>query len=143
MLPKDFPKYSIVHSFSRRFRIKRIWEKVLSQFVKISRIKASDNEHPSYSRIDLHSVKTTRACEQRDIGGGKKGRKRYRVVDIQGNLVHGTVYDANHSRGVQCFLRDSAKYPTLKSVFVDFGYGKTMLAFVGNGLNKTIKISEP
>ncbi|PPE03272.1 hypothetical protein [Holospora curviuscula] len=62
-------------------------------------------------------------------------------MNIQGTLVHGTVHDANHSRGVQCFLRGSAKYPTLKSVFVDAGYGKTMLKFVGKVLNKTIKIS--
>ncbi|PPE03249.1 hypothetical protein [Holospora curviuscula] len=57
--------------------------------------------------------------------------------------MHGTVHDANHSREVQCFLRGSAKYPTLKSVCANFGYGKTMLAFVENLLNKTIEISEP
>ncbi|PPE03875.1 hypothetical protein [Holospora curviuscula] len=57
--------------------------------------------------------------------------------------MHGTVHDASHSRGVQCFSRGYAKYPTLKSVFVDAGYGKTMLEFVENLLNKTIEISEP
>ncbi|WP_165780782.1 hypothetical protein [Holospora curviuscula] len=28
-------------------------------------------------------------------------------MDTQG-IVHGTVHDANHNRGVQCFLRSSA-----------------------------------
>ncbi|WP_129591782.1 transposase [Holospora curviuscula] len=39
MLPKAFPPYSTVHAFYRRFRIKEIWEKVLRELVKISRIK--------------------------------------------------------------------------------------------------------
>ncbi|PPE03800.1 hypothetical protein [Holospora curviuscula] len=38
----------------------------------------------------------------------KKGRKHHSVMDTQGNLVHGTVHDANHSKGVQCFLSGSA-----------------------------------
>ncbi|PPE03504.1 hypothetical protein [Holospora curviuscula] len=44
---------------------------------------------------------------------------------------------------MQCFLKGFAKYPTLKGVCADAGYGKTMLAFMRNGLNKTIEISEP
>ncbi|PPE02978.1 hypothetical protein [Holospora curviuscula] len=107
MLSKDFSPYSIVHWFYRRFRIKRIWAKVLTLF-KIRRIKAGGSKHPSDRRIDSHSVKNTRACEQRSIDGGKKKEpKRHRVVDTQG-IVHGTVHDANHSRGVQWFLRGSA-----------------------------------
>ncbi|PPE06887.1 hypothetical protein [Holospora curviuscula] len=61
-------------------------------------------------------------------------------MDTQG-IVHGTVYDANHRREGAMLLCNTI--PTVKSVFVDAGYGKTMLAFVRNGLNKTIEISEP
>ncbi|PPE05317.1 hypothetical protein HCUR_00275 [Holospora curviuscula] len=71
ILPKDFPPYSTVHSFYQRCKIKRIWEKVISAFVKIRQIKAGGSEHPSYRRIDSHSVKTTGACEQRGIDKGK------------------------------------------------------------------------
>ncbi|PPE03239.1 hypothetical protein HCUR_01320 [Holospora curviuscula] len=99
MLPKDFLPYSTVHSFYRRCRIKGIWKKVLSEFLKIRQIKAGGSEHPSDRRIDSHSVKTAGACEQRDVGGGKKGPKRHSVMDTQG-IVHGTIHDANHDRGV-------------------------------------------
>ncbi|PPE03562.1 hypothetical protein HCUR_00989 [Holospora curviuscula] len=105
MLPKDFTPYFPVRSFYRRCRIKGIWEKVLSEFVKIRRIKAGGSEHPSYRRIDSHSVKTTGACEQRGIDGGKNLNA---IVLWIHKAVHGTVDNANHSRGVKCFLRGSA-----------------------------------
>ncbi|WP_104207316.1 transposase [Holospora curviuscula] len=72
MLLKDVPPYSSVYSFYRKCRIKGIWKKVLSKFVKIRQIKAGGSEHPSDRRIDSHSVKTAGACEQRGIDGGKK-----------------------------------------------------------------------
>lgn len=74
MLPKDFPPYTTVHSFYRRCRIKGIWEKMMNELVKASRIKAGRNENPSYSIIDSQSVKTTSASEQRGIDGGKKNQ---------------------------------------------------------------------
>ncbi|PPE03500.1 hypothetical protein [Holospora curviuscula] len=90
MLLKDFSPYSTVHSFYRRFRIKRIWEKVLSALVKIRRGKAGGSEYPSYRRIDSHSVKTTKACKQRGIDGGKKRNLNAIVLwHTQGTLVHG------------------------------------------------------
>ncbi|ETZ05140.1 transposase [Holospora undulata] len=51
MLPKDFPPYSTVHSFYRRCRIKGVWEKVMHELVKTSRIKYERSENPSYSII--------------------------------------------------------------------------------------------
>ncbi|PPE03574.1 hypothetical protein [Holospora curviuscula] len=105
MLPKNFPTYFTLHSCYRSFRIKRIWEKVLITLVKIIRIKAGESKNPSDRRIDSHSVKITGPCEQSGIDGGKKIKdpKCHSVVDTQGNFVHGTVYDANHSRGGNVF----------------------------------------
>ncbi|PPE03236.1 hypothetical protein HCUR_01317 [Holospora curviuscula] len=102
MFSKDFPPYSPVQSFYRRCRIKGIWKKVLSEFLKIRQIKAGGSEHPSDRRIDSHRVKTAGACEQRSIGEGKKIKepKRHSIVDTQGTLVHAIVHDANHDRGV-------------------------------------------
>ena len=74
----------------------------------------------------------------------KKEPKRYSVVDTQGALVHGTVDNANHSRGGCNIVQEVRQdYPTLKNGFVDAGYEKPMLAFVRNDLKKTIEISEP
>ncbi|PPE03166.1 hypothetical protein [Holospora curviuscula] len=45
--------------------------------------------------------------------------------------------------GCNVFQEALQQYPTLKGVCVDAGYGKTMIEFLGNVLNKTIEISEP
>ncbi|ETZ05309.1 transposase [Holospora undulata] len=55
MLPKDFPPYSTVHSFYRRYRIKEVWEKVMHELVKTSRSKYERSKNPSYSII-IHKV---------------------------------------------------------------------------------------
>ena len=59
MLPQDFPPYSTVHSFYWRAKKKGIWEKMMQDLVKKSRIKMERNPELSYSLIDSQSVKTT------------------------------------------------------------------------------------
>ncbi|PPE03015.1 hypothetical protein [Holospora curviuscula] len=65
--------------------------------MKIRRIKAGESKNLSYRRIDSHSVKITRACEQRGIDEREKIKesKPHSVVDTQFTLMHGTVHDAN------------------------------------------------
>lgn len=70
-LPHDFPPYSTVHSFYRRARLKGLWEKVLDAVVQKTRLAAERNATPSYGIIDLQSVKTVYASEERGIDGGK------------------------------------------------------------------------
>jgi putative transposase len=73
-LPQDFPPYSTVHSFYWRAKQKGIWEKMMKDLVKKSRIGMGRAPVPSYSLIDSQSVKTTGACESRGIDGGKKDK---------------------------------------------------------------------
>ncbi|PPE03503.1 hypothetical protein HCUR_01043 [Holospora curviuscula] len=101
MLLKDFPPYSTLHSFYRRCSIKGTWKKVLSTLVKIGRIKAGESKNPSDRRINSHSVKTTKTCEQRGIDGGKNLNAI--VLWIHKAIVHGTVDNVNHSRGCNVF----------------------------------------
>lgn len=72
MLPKDFPPHQTVHSFYRRARINGVWEAVMDDLVKKTRIKAGRKESPTYTLIDSQSVKTTSASDERGIDGGKK-----------------------------------------------------------------------
>ncbi|WP_407636440.1 transposase [Holospora undulata] len=51
MLPKDFSPHSTVHSFYRRYRIKGVWEKVMHELDKTSRIKYERSDNPSYGII--------------------------------------------------------------------------------------------
>ncbi len=79
------------------------------------------------------------------MGGKKiKGHKRHIVTDTQGHLLHVKVHAANtHDTVAGCtvFERALRKYPTLKEVYADAGYRKTMEQFVKDVLRKTIEIS--
>ena len=72
LLPKDFPPYPTVWSFYRRAMKSGLWEKIMDNIVKKSRISTGRTASPSYSLIDSQSVKTTSASEERGIDGGKK-----------------------------------------------------------------------
>ena len=71
-LPHDFPPYSTVHSFYRRAKISRLWEKILQHLVKVTRENAGRKAEPTYAIIDSQSVKTVGPSEERGIDGGKK-----------------------------------------------------------------------
>ena len=73
-LPKDFPPWSTVHSFYFRMKQKGIWEKMMNELVKKSRIQAGRNPDPTYALIDSQSVKTTNKAEDKGIDGGKKDK---------------------------------------------------------------------
>jgi len=72
-LPHDFPPYKTVYSFFKRAKERGIWEKMLGDLVRKSRVKSGRHPQPSYSLIDSQSVKTTGAAENKGIDGGKKG----------------------------------------------------------------------
>lgn len=74
-LPKDFPPWKTVYSFFKRARDKGIWEKMMNDLVKKSRIAMGRNPNPTYSIIDSQSVKTTYAAKERGIDGGKKSER--------------------------------------------------------------------
>lgn len=68
-------------------------------------------------------MKTTYACKNRGIDGGKKikGRKRYIVVDTMGNLLAITAHATNiHNTksGINPAKSAFEKYPTIKNFVV-------------------------
>jgi putative transposase len=75
MLPHDFPPWKTVYSFYKRAQNRGIWEKIMSDLVKNSRVKMGRSSNPSYSIIDSQSVKTADAAEARGIDGGKKNQR--------------------------------------------------------------------
>jgi len=75
MLPNDFPPYSTVHTFFRRARISGLWEIIMDDLVKYSRVVEGRAETPTYGIVDSQSTKTTSASEEIGIDGGKKRKE--------------------------------------------------------------------
>ena len=58
MLPHDFPPWSTVYDYYRKFRCDGTWQRIYESLYKKARIKAGRNPCPSAAIIDSQSVKT-------------------------------------------------------------------------------------
>ena len=74
-LPKEYPPWKTVYSFYKRAKDKGIWETMMRELVKKSRVKMGRNPDPSYGLIDSQSVKTADCAHDRGIDGGKKSQR--------------------------------------------------------------------
>jgi len=114
---------------------------------KKTRATAKRKPGPTYGIIDSKSVKTTLACEDRGIDGGKKikGRKRHIVVDTMGNLLAVKVHAANihdTKSGINPAKSAYEKYPTIKKFCGDAGYRKSFEEAVAEQLGLAVDISK-
>ncbi len=143
-MPQEYPPWKIVYSFYMRAKQNGIWEKMMKDLVEKSSINNGRNATPRYSLIDSQRTKTTNKAENRRIdGGGVKGRKRHRVMDTQGHILHVKVHAANtHDTvaGCEVFHEAVEKYLSLQGLCADAGYGKTLEEFVQKVLKKTVEI---
>lgn len=64
-LPKEYPNWKTVYSFFSRTKKRGVWEKMMQDLVKISRLQLGRNENPSFSIIDSQSVNTTSSGEKK------------------------------------------------------------------------------
>jgi putative transposase len=128
LLPKDFPPWSTVHTWYRRFRTDGTWEKILEALRQQVRTAAGRDPGPRSSAADSQSVKTTPQGGIKGFDSGKKvkGRKRHIWVDSMGLplAVSVTAADVHDSRGA-CglfHLRLWEELPRLEVVYTDTQY---------------------
>lgn len=129
MLPREFPHWSAVYYYFKKWKFNGLFEEVLDKLNERERKLQQRNIEPSVGIIDSQSVKVAHTCSQ-DVGydAGKKvkGRKRHIVTDTLGCLllvlVHGAdVQDRNGIKLVLPLLKQKF-WVTIKAIIADGGY---------------------
>ena len=128
LLPHDFPPWSTVHTWYRRWRRDGTWEKIHEALRQQVRRQAGRHPSPRSSAADSQSVKTTPQGGAKGFDNGKKvqGRKRHLWVDSLGLVLAVVVTAADvHDSRAACDLFHSRVWdelPRLEVVYTDSQY---------------------
>jgi putative transposase len=128
LLPHDFPPWSTVHTWYRRWRTDGTGERINEALRQQVRVAAGRHPSPRSSAADSQSVKTTSQGGAHGFDNGKKvsGRKRHLWVDSLGLVlaVLVTAADVHDSRaaGDLFHRRLWDELPRLEVVYTDTHY---------------------
>ncbi len=131
LLPKDYPPYSTVYYYFRKWRNDGSWKRIHDHLVGWVRVDAGRNSSPTTGSLDSQSVPTAVMVQQAvgyDAGKKIKGRKRFTLVDTLGLIIAVRVVAANtpEREGAKELLTqldtERQRVPHLVRIWVDGGF---------------------
>lgn len=139
MLPTDYPAWSTVYYYFRRWQADGTWQRLHDTLRAEVRRRAGRHKHPTAGCIDSQSVKITNCPGERGYDSGKKvnGRKRHLLVDTMGLLLAVVVTAASVSdpAGARLlFARLGGVGKKLRKIWVDGTYRGQLIRWVAQHL---------
>ncbi len=127
MLPKEFPAWQNVYRTFRRWTDQRKFEQMHDRLRAQWRERQGRDASPTAAILDAQSTRSSPQGGEAGYDAGKKikGRKRHLVVDTLGlvlavSVSAASVQDRDGAHPVMAATM--AKYPSIKTLFVDSGY---------------------
>lgn len=132
LLPRDYPKWTLVYYHFRRFHRLDQWRRLSHRLRILVRQKMGRRRHASAGVLDSQSVKSTCVPGERGFDSAKrvKGRKRHVLSDTCGLPLEILVTCANVSEGqgakqlLQRAGRRRGPIKQVRHVWADAGYKK-------------------
>ena len=131
LLPRDYPPYSTVYDYFRKWRNDGTWKRMHDHLVQWVRVSEAHFPSPSAAALDSQSVPNAAMVSEAvgyDAGKKIKGRKRFTLVDTFGLLlvVHVVAAHVPEREGAKQLLHkvdaERQRFPRLVRIWVDGGF---------------------